>query len=191
MGTWCEAVDACLEKYEEHYLCKKWVEAHRKRLRTRFRTAISGPVGEMSAQVKRSIPRELIDAYEREQRRLMEPASSPTKAKEATPKTSAPTGAPAGKGAVRPPGQGPPGAPPKAAARPSLGALQRTVAARRSVCLLARTTTSSSIASSQGPSGATPAIAQLKDGLETPEQLRSFFQVARRWALAKKFQGVF
>jgi len=41
-----EAVDACLEKYEEHYLCKKWVE------------------------VKRSIPREFIDAYEREQRRL-------------------------------------------------------------------------------------------------------------------------
>eukprot|EP00931_Biecheleriopsis_adriatica_P038123 TRINITY_DN21868_c0_g1_i1.p1 TRINITY_DN21868_c0_g1~~TRINITY_DN21868_c0_g1_i1.p1 ORF type:complete len:623 (+),score=115.85 TRINITY_DN21868_c0_g1_i1:249-1871(+) len=41
-----EAVDACLEKYEEHYLSKKWVE------------------------VKRSIPRELIDAYEREQRRL-------------------------------------------------------------------------------------------------------------------------
>jgi len=41
-----ESVDACLEKYEEHYLCKKWVE------------------------VKRSIPRELIDAYEREQRRL-------------------------------------------------------------------------------------------------------------------------
>jgi len=41
-----DAVDACLEKYEEHYLCKKWVE------------------------VKRSIPRELIDAYEREQRRL-------------------------------------------------------------------------------------------------------------------------
>ena len=88
----------------------------------------NGHLGEVSAQVKRSIPRELIDAYEREQRRLMEPASSPTKAKEATPKTSAPTGAPAGKGAVRPPGQGPPGAPPKAAARPSLGALQRTVA---------------------------------------------------------------
>lgn len=41
-----ESVDACLEKYEEHYLSKKWVE------------------------VKRSIPRELIDAYEREQRRL-------------------------------------------------------------------------------------------------------------------------
>ncbi|CAK0813186.1 unnamed protein product, partial [Prorocentrum cordatum] len=41
-----EAVDACLEKYEDHHLCKKWVE------------------------VKRSIPRELIDAYEREQRRL-------------------------------------------------------------------------------------------------------------------------
>jgi len=41
-----ESVDGCLEKYEEHYLCKKWVE------------------------VKRSIPRELIDAYEREQRRL-------------------------------------------------------------------------------------------------------------------------
>jgi len=41
-----ESVDACLEKYEDHYLCKKWVE------------------------VKRSIPRELIDAYEREQRRL-------------------------------------------------------------------------------------------------------------------------
>ncbi|CAE8709723.1 unnamed protein product [Polarella glacialis] len=41
-----EAVDTCLEKYEEHYLSKKWVE------------------------VKRSIPRELIDAYEREQRRL-------------------------------------------------------------------------------------------------------------------------
>jgi len=41
-----EAVDACLEKYKEHYLCKKWVE------------------------VKRSIPRELIDSYEREQKRL-------------------------------------------------------------------------------------------------------------------------
>eukprot|EP00927_Polykrikos_kofoidii_P016381 TRINITY_DN17400_c0_g1_i1.p1 TRINITY_DN17400_c0_g1~~TRINITY_DN17400_c0_g1_i1.p1 ORF type:complete len:738 (-),score=139.77 TRINITY_DN17400_c0_g1_i1:172-2385(-) len=41
-----EAVDACLEKYEDHYLCKRWVE------------------------VKRSIPRELIDSYEREQRRL-------------------------------------------------------------------------------------------------------------------------
>merc|ERR1719345_605670 len=40
------SVDECLEKYEEHYLCKKWVE------------------------VKRSIPRELIDAYEREQKRL-------------------------------------------------------------------------------------------------------------------------
>lgn len=42
-----EAVDACLEKYEEHYLSKKWVE------------------------VKRSIPRELIDSYEREQKRLL------------------------------------------------------------------------------------------------------------------------
>lgn len=41
-----ESVDACLEKYEDHYLSKKWVE------------------------VKRSIPRDLIDAYEREQRRL-------------------------------------------------------------------------------------------------------------------------
>lgn len=41
-----ESVDSCLEKYEEHYLCKKWVE------------------------VKRSIPRELIDSYEREQKRL-------------------------------------------------------------------------------------------------------------------------
>eukprot|EP00448_Togula_jolla_P001718 CAMPEP_0170607260 /NCGR_PEP_ID=MMETSP0224-20130122/20957_1 /TAXON_ID=285029 /ORGANISM="Togula jolla, Strain CCCM 725" /LENGTH=585 /DNA_ID=CAMNT_0010932409 /DNA_START=51 /DNA_END=1808 /DNA_ORIENTATION=- len=41
-----EAVDACLEKYEDHYLSKKWVE------------------------VKRSIPRELIESYEREQRRL-------------------------------------------------------------------------------------------------------------------------
>jgi len=41
-----ESVDSCLEKYEEHYLSKKWVE------------------------VKRSIPRELIDAYEREQKRL-------------------------------------------------------------------------------------------------------------------------
>jgi len=41
-----ESVDTCLEKYEEHYLCKKWVE------------------------VKRSIPRELIDSYEREQKRL-------------------------------------------------------------------------------------------------------------------------
>lgn len=41
-----DAVDACLEKYEEHYFGKKWVE------------------------VKRSIPRELIDSYEREQRRL-------------------------------------------------------------------------------------------------------------------------
>mmetsp|Transcript_109103 Transcript_109103/g.307583 ORF Transcript_109103/g.307583 Transcript_109103/m.307583 type:complete len:562 (+) Transcript_109103:57-1742(+) len=41
-----EAVDACLEKYEDHYLSKKWVE------------------------VKRSIPRELIDSYDREQRRL-------------------------------------------------------------------------------------------------------------------------
>lgn len=41
-----DSVDQCLEKYEEHYLCKKWVE------------------------VKRSIPRELIDSYEREQKRL-------------------------------------------------------------------------------------------------------------------------
>lgn len=41
-----ESVDSCLEKYEAHYLCKKWVE------------------------VKRSIPRELIDSYEREQKRL-------------------------------------------------------------------------------------------------------------------------
>lgn len=41
-----EAVDACLEKYQDHYLSKKWVE------------------------VKRSIPRELIDSYEKEQRRL-------------------------------------------------------------------------------------------------------------------------
>ncbi|CAE8628466.1 unnamed protein product, partial [Polarella glacialis] len=41
-----DSVDSCLEKYEEHYFGKKWVE------------------------VKRSIPRELIDAYEREQRRL-------------------------------------------------------------------------------------------------------------------------
>eukprot|EP00933_Yihiella_yeosuensis_P035460 TRINITY_DN29000_c0_g1_i1.p1 TRINITY_DN29000_c0_g1~~TRINITY_DN29000_c0_g1_i1.p1 ORF type:complete len:604 (+),score=181.50 TRINITY_DN29000_c0_g1_i1:91-1902(+) len=41
-----DAVDSCLEKYEDHYFGKKWVE------------------------VKRSIPRELIDAYEREQRRL-------------------------------------------------------------------------------------------------------------------------
>lgn len=41
-----ESVDSCLEKYEEHYLCKKWVE------------------------VKRSIPRELIESYEREQKRL-------------------------------------------------------------------------------------------------------------------------
>eukprot|EP00421_Protoceratium_reticulatum_P062844 CAMPEP_0168422288 /NCGR_PEP_ID=MMETSP0228-20121227/33718_1 /TAXON_ID=133427 /ORGANISM="Protoceratium reticulatum, Strain CCCM 535 (=CCMP 1889)" /LENGTH=305 /DNA_ID=CAMNT_0008436219 /DNA_START=46 /DNA_END=960 /DNA_ORIENTATION=+ len=41
-----DAVDACLEKYEEHYFGKKWVE------------------------VKRSIPRELIESYEREQRRL-------------------------------------------------------------------------------------------------------------------------
>jgi len=41
-----DAVDSCLENYKEHYLCRKWVE------------------------VKRSIPRELIDAYEREQKRL-------------------------------------------------------------------------------------------------------------------------
>jgi len=41
-----ESVDSCLEKYEDHYLSKRWVE------------------------VKRSIPRELIDAYEREQRKL-------------------------------------------------------------------------------------------------------------------------
>jgi len=41
-----DSVDSCLDKYEEHYLCKKWVE------------------------VKRSIPRELIDSYEREQKRL-------------------------------------------------------------------------------------------------------------------------
>lgn len=41
-----DAVDLCLEKYKEHYFGKKWVE------------------------VKRSIPRELIDAYEKEQRRL-------------------------------------------------------------------------------------------------------------------------
>lgn len=127
-----EAVDACLEKYEEHYLCKKWVE------------------------VKRSIPRELIEAYEREQRRLHQEStasSSPTKPKEmAAPKTSAPTGAPAGgKGGPavhRPPGAGPPqAAPAKAPGRPSVGSIQRT-------------TTSSSIASSQG---ATPAIAQLKE----------------------------
>eukprot|EP00929_Paragymnodinium_shiwhaense_P112101 TRINITY_DN80359_c0_g1_i1.p1 TRINITY_DN80359_c0_g1~~TRINITY_DN80359_c0_g1_i1.p1 ORF type:complete len:813 (-),score=159.41 TRINITY_DN80359_c0_g1_i1:230-2611(-) len=43
-----ESVDACLEKYEDHYLSKKWVE------------------------VKRSIPRELIESYERERRRLTE-----------------------------------------------------------------------------------------------------------------------
>lgn len=42
-----EAVDACLEKYDEHYFNKKWVE------------------------VKRSIPRELIESYEREQKRLL------------------------------------------------------------------------------------------------------------------------
>jgi len=134
-----EAVDACLEKYEEHYLCKKWVE------------------------VKRSIPRELIEAYEREQRRLHNESaasSSPTKPMNkdtATPKTSAPSGAPGGgKGvppaANRPPGSGPPqAAPAKAPGRPSIGSIQRT-------------TTSSSIASSQGlGGGATPAIAQLKE----------------------------
>eukprot|EP00746_Dinoflagellata_sp_MGD_P010206 gnl/MRDRNA2_/MRDRNA2_120994_c0_seq1.p1 gnl/MRDRNA2_/MRDRNA2_120994_c0~~gnl/MRDRNA2_/MRDRNA2_120994_c0_seq1.p1 ORF type:complete len:742 (-),score=160.61 gnl/MRDRNA2_/MRDRNA2_120994_c0_seq1:216-2441(-) len=42
-----ESVDAVLEQYGEHYLSKKWVE------------------------VKRSIPRELIDSYEKEQRRLL------------------------------------------------------------------------------------------------------------------------
>jgi len=41
-----QSVDDCLEKYEEHYLCRKWIE------------------------VKRSIPRELIESYEREQKRL-------------------------------------------------------------------------------------------------------------------------
>jgi len=83
-----EAVDACLEKYEEHYLCKKWVE------------------------VKRSIPRELIDAYEREQRRLHAeclasgesndrtgvPAEVPGKAEVSAPKAA--------------PGPAPPAAPP-------------------------------------------------------------------------------
>lgn len=77
-----EAVDACLEKYEEHYLCKKWVE------------------------VKRSIPRELIDAYEREQRRLHAeclasgeggdrtgvPAEVPGKAELSAPKAHPPPG---------------------------------------------------------------------------------------------------
>lgn len=42
-----ESVDACLERYDDHYLCKKWVE------------------------VKRSIPRDMIDGYEREQKRLL------------------------------------------------------------------------------------------------------------------------
>merc|ERR1719159_1833786 len=84
-----EPVDACLEKYEEHYLSKKWVE------------------------VKRSIPRELIDAYEREQRRLHtlhnESSSGPSTGKadapsqSTAPSSAAPASAPAqstgGKGA--------------------------------------------------------------------------------------------
>ncbi|CAK0883215.1 unnamed protein product, partial [Prorocentrum cordatum] len=69
-----ESVDACLEKYEDHYLCKKWVE------------------------VKRSIPRELIDAYEREQRRLHAeqlPAGGGAGAADAAAKGDAPAAAPA------------------------------------------------------------------------------------------------
>jgi len=142
-----EAVDACLEKYEEHYLSKKWVE------------------------VKRSIPRELIDAYEREQRRLQhlhEPSSSPTKAKEvaASPKSAAPSASPAGgkgvPGAAGARPAGPTAAPPRAAAaRPAAGSSGN----------LQRTMTSSSIASSQGgypgapatPAGHVGRIAQLKE----------------------------
>merc|ERR1719229_1889847 len=56
-----ESVDACLEKYEDHYLSKKWVE------------------------VKRSIPRELIDAYEREQRRLHAEAAAESGEKQSAP----------------------------------------------------------------------------------------------------------
>jgi len=72
-----ESVDACLEKYEDHYLCKKWVE------------------------VKRSIPRELIDAYEREQRRLhaeyggANDSDKPAAPVEVQSKPAAPTPAPA------------------------------------------------------------------------------------------------
>lgn len=108
-----EAVDSCLEKYEEHYLCKKWVE------------------------VKRSIPRELIDAYEREQRRLHALQSAATGGTSAVSAASPvannhiPGAAPAG-GAAAPPaapqgpnwgalpsaprkGSGPPTQPPAAA----------------------------------------------------------------------------
>ncbi|CAE7310525.1 RNP1 [Symbiodinium microadriaticum] len=133
-----EAVDACLEKYEEHYLSKKWVE------------------------VKRSIPRELIDAYEREQRRLHSLHSEAQKAaapKEpaASPKAAAPSGgkgnaipgsAPTPKAAVAPTGI--PGPRPPPTAMP-----------------LQRTRTSSSIGSEKGYGGTTPAdmgrISQLKE----------------------------
>jgi len=139
-----EAVDACLEKYEEHYLSKKWVE------------------------VKRSIPRELIDAYEREQRRLhslsndssgggtpsapkaaaKEPAASPKAAPAASPVSG-------GKG-------GPPVAPVLAKATSAPPVRSPPAAA-----VLTRTRTSSSVSSAGGYGGQTPAnlgrIAQLKE----------------------------
>lgn len=62
-----DCVDACLEKYEEHYLGKKWVE------------------------VKRSIPRELIDAYEREQRRLQNEQNAAMGIANGSPPHAAPT----------------------------------------------------------------------------------------------------
>lgn len=92
-----EAVDACLEKYDEHYLCKKWVE------------------------VKRSIPRELIDAYEREQRRLQAEydgtsdgaSPDPPSTSKAASSPTAPTTSTAG-GLPAPGGIPGPGAPPAA-----------------------------------------------------------------------------
>ncbi|CAE7237274.1 RNP1 [Symbiodinium natans] len=140
-----EAVDACLEKYEEHYLSKKWVE------------------------VKRSIPRELIDAYEREQRRLhslhSESQKSASAAKEpaASPKASAAATAPSTPGGK---GNAVPGsAPPKAAAAaPGVATARPPPAALP----LQRTRTSSSIGSERGGyGGTTPAdmgrISQLKE----------------------------
>jgi len=64
-----EAVDACLEKYDEHYFNKKWVE------------------------VKRSIPRELIESYEREQKRLLAEQEGESGATTSSPGLPAPGGA--------------------------------------------------------------------------------------------------
>eukprot|EP00439_Symbiodinium_sp_Y106_P053250 s4245_g7.t1 len=136
-----EAVDACLEKYEEHYLSKKWVE------------------------VKRSIPRELIDAYEREQRRLHTLHSEAQKA--AAPKE--PAASP--KAAATAPSGGKGNAIPGSAPAPKASAVVTGVAGPRpppTAMPLQRTRTSSSIGSEKGGyGGTTPAdmgrISQLKE----------------------------